>query len=215
MRAKSSLLAVVLLSIATLSCAGRPSRTYQTVRIPPRVDLKQHEMIGIIEFDSESSGALGALASRRFTESARRDQGLVRMIGIGPKRDALRTVGRDRLDVESYKVLGREHGVQTLLVGELTVSDVKPNVKIGAALRSGTLSAQVNATLAVELIETSTGASLWSRTAQATRSVGHVSVLGGKDLVFDADDPEQAYGTLVDSLVAQLTGDFHVSWERR
>ena len=212
MRTKSSLSLTVLLIVAASGCAGR---SYQRVMVPPRVDLKQHEMIGIVEFETSSEGELGPLASRRFAESARRDQGLVRMVGIGSKDEALRSVGRDRWDPDTFKALGREHNVQTILVGELQVSKVKPNVKIGPALRSGTLSAQVDATLAVDLIETSTGASLWSRTARATQSVGHVSVLGGKEVVFDADDPERAYGSLVDTLVAQVTRDFHVSWERR
>jgi hypothetical protein len=215
MKARSSLVVTILLATA-LGCAGRSSGpSLQTYRIAPRINLQQHEMIGIVDFDTDSRGRLGDLASKRFVESARRDQGLVRMIDIGSKDDALHSVGRDRWDVETLKALGREYNVQTLLVGDLKVSNVKPNVSIGTALRSGTLSAHVNATLAVELIETSTGASLWSRTAQATESVGHVSVLGGKDVVFDADDPEQAYGSLIDTLVAQVTRDFQVSWERR
>ena len=213
MKATPSLVLATLLATATLGCAG--GRRYETVMVPPRVDLKPHEMIGIVEFDSNSEGELGPLASRRFAESARRDQGLVRMVGIGSRDEAMRSVGLDRWGPETFKALGREHNVQTILVGELSVSDVKPNVKIGTALRSGTLSAEIDATLAVELIETSSGASLWSSSAQATHSVGHISVLGGKDVVFDADDPERAYGSLVDTLVAQVTRDFHVSWERR
>jgi hypothetical protein len=213
MRIHRPFVLLVLLAAAAFGCAG--GRSYQTVRIPPRVDLSQHELIGMVEFDSSAKGELGPLATQRFTESARRDQVLVRMVGMGAKDEVLRSVGRDRWDAETIKALGREHDVQTILVGELQVSDVKPNVSIGTALRSGSLSAKVNATLNVELIETSTGASLWSRTARATTSVGHISVLGGKDVVFDADDPENAYGSLVDALVAQVTQDFHVSWQRR
>jgi len=213
MRTRRSAALPLLLAAAAVGCAG--GRRYETVRIPPRVDLTRHELIGMVEFDTSARGELGPLATRRFAESARRDQGLVRMVGMGSRDDALRSVGRDRWDVETVKALGREHDVQTILVGELQVSDVKPNVSIGTALRSGSLTAKVDATLNVELIETSTGASLWSRTARATTSVGHISVLGGKDVVFDAADPENAYGSLVDALVAQVTQDFHVSWERR
>ncbi len=48
-----------------------------------------------------------------------------------------------------------------------------------------------------------------------TRRVGQVSILGGRDVVFDADEPERAYGELVDALVHRVTADFKVSWERR
>ena len=77
MRAVSCLIAGVLLVLSALACANR-----QTVMVPPRIDLKPHEMIGVVEFDSSSDGELGPLATRRFTESARRDQGLVRVVSI-------------------------------------------------------------------------------------------------------------------------------------
>lgn len=201
------LLAVV--SVVVPGCAH-----HETVMVPPRIDLAQHEMIGVIEFDSSSDGELGTLATRRFTESARRDQGMVRIVGFGSTDEALATVDRTELDPEAFRTLGRERGVRTILVGELTISNIRPDLQIGPSLRSGSLSAEVDATLAVQLIEVETGASIWSRSASATQSVGHVSVFGGKQFAFDASDPERAYGGLVDTLVAQVTRDFQARWER-
>lgn len=203
--------AAVLLAM-TFGCGAR--RETVTVPVPPRIDLKQLETIGIIDFSTSSRGRLGPLATRRFTEAARYDQGVVRMLEFGSESDALRSVGSSDLSPESIKALGSEFGVQTILTGELTVSDVKPDVFI-SGLRSGSLSARVDATLAVRLVETSTGASIWSSSARSTQSVGHVSVFKGGGFVFDADDPERAYGDLIDSLVAQVTQDFRVRYERR
>jgi hypothetical protein len=76
------------------------------------------------------------------------------------------------------------------------------------------VSAQVDATLDVQMIETATGASLWSGSGRATRTLGNVGVFGGRDFAFDAADPERAYGDLVDALVEQATRDFHATWER-
>lgn len=208
--ARAALLAVV--AVVTVGCSGSHTQLY---RVPPRIDLTRHEMIGLIEFSSPSEGQLDTMATRRFIESARRDQGLVRVLELGPQSAALGSVGRDRFDAETFKELGRTHGLATVIVGELTVSDVKPSVRIAPDLRSGGLSANVDATLAVRLIETSTGASLWNSSARVTQSVGHVSLLGGGRVVFDADDPERAYGGLVDTLVAEVTRDFHAGWERR
>ena len=210
MRAVSYLIAGVLLVLSTLACANR-----QTVMVPPRIDLKPHEMIGVVEFDSSSDGELGPLATRRFTESARRDQGLVRVVSIGSSDEALRSVGRTKWDAETFRALGREHGVETIVVGNLSVSDIRPNIRIDRSLRSGSLSAQVGAELDVQMIETATGASIWNNSGSASQSVGHVSVFGGKDFVFDAEDPESAYGGLIDTLISQVTSDFHVRWERR
>jgi hypothetical protein len=180
-------MAAVLLVI-TLDCAGR-----QTYMVPPRIDLKEHEMIDL----------------------ARQDQGLVRMVGFGSEDDALRSVAGAGLSPETFKALGREHGVRTILTGELIVSDIRPDLSLAPSLRSGSLSARVQATLAVELIETSTGASIWSTSSSATQSVGHISVFKGGSFVFDAEDPEEAYGDLVNTLVAQATRDFRVTRERR
>lgn len=205
-------LSVGFLAAATLACSAH--RTV-TVRVPPRIDLTQHEVIGVVDFESSAEGQLASLATRRFMESARRDQGLVRMVTLGSKDEALRSVGRDRWDPETYRALGRKHGVQTILTGELAVSDVKPDLRIAAGLRSGSLSAEVSATLAVQMVEASSGASIWSASSAATRTVGHLDVFRGKEFVFDADDPEEAYGALVDGLVEHATPDFHAHWERR
>lgn len=45
--------------------------------------------------------------------------------------------------------------------------------------------------------------------------VGHVSILGDRDVIFDADDPDRAYGELVSGLVELVTEDFRVTWVRR
>jgi hypothetical protein len=182
--------------------------------VPPRIDLTQHEMIGIVEFDS-SEGELGSIATQRFTEAARRDQGLIRMVDFGSHADALNSVGKSEWNADTFKALGQEHEVRTILIGELTVSDVRPDIRISSALESGSLTAQVDATLAVRLVETSSGASIWSRSASATYSVGHVSLFGGGEIAFDASDPERAYGGLVDTLVQQVTRDFQASWVRQ
>jgi len=105
--------------------------------------------------------------------------------------------------------------VQTIFMGELSVSDVRPNFSIETVLRSGDITAQVDATLTVQLVETSTGASLWSASARAAKSLGHISVFRGREFVFDAEDPEAAYGVLVDALVEQVTTDFRATWVRR
>lgn len=215
MNAKSCLLSVTALAlVAAIGCGGG-ARRYQTVQIPPRIDLQQHEMIGLIEFDSEGDSDLASLTSKRFVDLARRDQGLVRMIDLGTVADAKAAVGQDSWNPETFQAIGRELNVQTILIGELKISNAKPHVRIGSALRSGSVNAEIDVVLEVQLIETATGASLWSRTAQARKSIGHLSVGKGRPAIFNVEDPERAYGDLVEGLVAQVTQDFHVSWERR
>lgn len=207
---------MAVLALATmLSCAGsQRAPAVQPVLVAPRIDLKQHEMIGIVEFTSTSKGQLGPLATRRFTESARRDQGLVRIVDVRPGTEVARSGAPNRWTPETYRALGRENGVQTILTGQLKVASVRPSVQVSSLFRSGHVSAQVDATLEVQMIETATGASLWNGSGSATRTLGNVGVFGGKEFAFDAADPERAYGDLVDALVEQVTRDFHATWQR-
>lgn len=201
----------VLSLILLAGCASNPPA--RRVWTPPRIDLKQYETIGMVEFSSTSKGSLAGMATRRFAEAARRDQDMVRMVEVGPERTALASVGRPAWNPEACREIGRQHGVRTMFHGRLTISNVKPAVQLSALFRSGQVTAQVDATLEVEMIEAETGASIWSRSASATRSLGQVSVFGGKEFVFDADDPDHAYGDLVDALVGQVTGDFQGYWQ--
>ncbi len=190
------------LLLLSAACASK----YRTVQVPPRVDLTQYQIIAVVGFDSSNDGDLGPLATRRFMDMARRDQGLVRMMNVA--------LDMAKRTPEGFRDLGERHGARTILLGSIELSDIRPNVSISETLRSGGVTANVNATLRVELIESATGASIWSASARTTRTVGHISVFDGRNFTFDAEDPDQAYGELVDALVAQVTQDFRATWVR-
>jgi len=212
-RRHALVLAFSALSVMS-GCSHRPVVPARApVMVPPRVDLKEHEIIGVVEFSSSARGQLGALATKRFTEWARRDQGLVRFVNLGTRTEAMRSVGRMTWDVATFQALGEKHGIRTILDGELAVSSARPDIRIAASLRSGDATAQVDATLNVELIETATGASLWNASSRARQNLGHIGLASGGQMSFNADDPQRAYGSLVDSLVDQTTVDFRATWQ--
>jgi hypothetical protein len=193
---RTTIVLFACLSVVAGGCAPR----YQIVTVPPRIDLTAHQIIAVVEFDSSSEGELGPLATRRFTELARADQGLVRMMNVD--------IDTNQRTQAGYRELGERHDARTILVGSLEVSDIRPNLSISDTLRSGSLTANVDATLTVDLIETATGASIWSSSARTRTTVGHISVFDGRHFTFDAEDPEQAYGDLIDALVSRVTSDF-------
>jgi hypothetical protein len=201
------IISLVLLSLG-LACGSK-------VMVPPRIDLREHEVIGIINFTFSSRGNLGDFATRKFTEAARQDQGLVRIIPLGSESEILKTIGYEQLNQAAIKAIGEDQNLKTILTGELVVSDIRPNIQITPGLGFLSISAEVDATLSVQMFETSTGASLWSSSASDTRTVGNISIFGGKNFAFDAKDPEKAYGNLINSLVTQVTRDFRVSWRRK
>jgi len=205
MRKLISCVAVFVLFVA-LDCGKK-------VMVPPRIDLLDHEIIGIIEFESSMEGQLGPLTTRKFTQAIREDQGMVRIIDLGTEQEVLSQIGHDKLDANAFKTIGEEFDVQTVFAGELIISDIRPNISIISGLVHMGLSAEVDATLTSQMVETATGASVWSSSSSATKEVGHVSVFGD-EFSFDAEDPEKAYGELVDVLVYETTRDFRVTWRR-
>ena len=107
MKQTLGLVIVAVLLAATLGCGPK-------VMVLPVIDLKQHEVIGIIDFSSSSEGELGPLATRKFIEMARKDQGIVRIVELGSKADLLKEIGSDRLDQAAFNALGDD------LVEEIT-----------------------------------------------------------------------------------------------
>jgi hypothetical protein len=184
------------------------------VMVPPRIDLAEHEMLGIIEFSSTNKGELGPLATARFVEEARTDQGMVRIVDLGTEEEILSAIDRQRLNQGAFRTIGRRRNVKTVFTGELVISDIRPTINITTDLSNLGAAADVDATLTVEMVETETGASIWSRSASVTKRVGQVGLVGG-DFTFDADDPERAYGELIDALVFLVTEEFKVTWERQ
>lgn len=206
MMRKLILCVAVFVLFVALNCGKK-------VMVPPRIDLLDHEIIGIIEFESSMEGQLASLTTRKFTQAIREDQGMVRIINLGTEQDVLSQIGHDKLDANAFKAIGDEFDVRTVFTGELVISDIRPNISMISGLVHMGVSAEVDATLSSQMVETTTGASVWSSSASATREVGHVSVFGD-NFSFDAEEPEKAYGELVDVLVYETTRDFRVTWRR-
>lgn len=201
---------ILILMIMSLYCGPKTIR----VMVPPRIDLKQHEIIGIIDFDCTNKGKLGTLTTKRFMEAVRVDQGMVRIIELGSKKQVLKAINSKKLDAAAFKAISGKYEVSTVFTGELVISHIRPDITITSGLNM-MLNADVDATLAVEMFETVTGASIWNSSASATENIGGVSISGGKYFSFDADDPDRAYGKLVNNLVVRTTGDYRVTWTRR
>jgi hypothetical protein len=209
MRKALAIVAMVLVSAAAGCGSGRIR-----VMVPPRIDLKAHEVIGVIEFNCSAENELGPLGTQRFIDAARQDQGMVRIVKLGTEGEVLEAVGQDRLDPAAFKAAGQKYGVQTIVTGDLVFSEVRPKVSIGRSLTHIGVAADVEATLTVQMVEAASGASLWSRSAGATERIGGASF--SKDSVgLAVDDPENAYVRLVNGLVYAVTPDFRPTWQWR
>ena len=184
------------------------------VPVPPRMDLKPYGALGIVDFGTNYERALGARAARQFQEQVQGGQPGTPFIELGDRDLLLASIGARQLDAAALKRIGEKHGVAAVFVGELSYSDPILDVRVTDATKGqGALRAEVRADISSRLIETATGASVWSRSASTKRQIGGVSVSdqgvrgGMKD-----SNPREA---MVQALVYQITHDFRPSATRQ
>jgi hypothetical protein len=184
------------------------------VEVPPRVDLYAFDMIGVVQFTTESKGSLASFATQRFVEALQESQPGVKVLELGTVDEVKSTLKRNDTGFETVRAIGKHYGVGAVVVGILDVEEVKPRLDLQNMVKSGSVSADVKASLTTRIMETSHGATLWTRSSGITSTVAQVGITGG-GVRFDAKDPEDAYGTMVDALVDDLTQDFRVSYVRQ
>ncbi|HKU45901.1 MAG TPA: hypothetical protein VJQ58_03390 [Burkholderiales bacterium] len=181
--------ALTLLAAATFGC----SHTV-VVPVPARVDLKPYGMIGIIEFSTNGERATGLQATRAFQEQVQEAQPGTRFLELGKRDAVLAGVGARDFDPEALRRIGEKYRLKALVVGELAYSPPSADIKVVAEI-SG------------RLLETSSGASVWTRSAWTQRQIGTLSVSAGRGVggSMSKGDPREE---MVPSLVYHLTHDF-------
>jgi hypothetical protein len=195
----------VLVVLSGIACASH------RVLVPPRLDLTLYQRIGLVTFAGENAkGTLHEFATRRFEEEALGAQTGIEILELGSTDSVLRQTKQTELGAAAAQALGAARGVPAVFFGHLKMSNVKPSGGlIGLALPH--LEATVSAELSVELVSTKSGGTLWRSSSAATDKVGQVAIVGGQP-VFSARDPNDAYGRLVNFMVAAVTRDLRATW---
>jgi len=184
------------------------------VSVPPRVDLKGYGTLGVVDFTSNSSGAVGARATQQLQEQIQSAQPGTRFIELGSREAVLAAVGRNQLDADAAKRIGKKYGVDAVFLGEIAYSDPKTDVRVNdlARLDAG-LRTEVKGDISARLVETASGASVWSNSGWVRRQIGRVNVSEqGVSAAMSKSDPREE---MVPALVYQLTYDFRPTSERR
>lgn len=184
------------------------------VMVPPEIELKEYETVGLIEFTSGAKGALGNIVTQKFLEEISASQKGLRIIELGSMDKVLESVQQDEINPDTIRAIGQKHNLNSIIIGNLDVSDVKPSISLSSIVAHMSVSAKVEASLTVKLLDTEDSATIWTASAQNKKDVAHVSIFPGGVFHFDADDPEEAYGELVKSLVEEVTIDLRISHKR-
>jgi hypothetical protein len=198
-------LSVGLLSIAVL--CGCSSTVL--VPVPPRVDLKDYGTLGIVQFASSTAGgAINALATQQFQEQVQAAQPGTRFIELGSREAVLAAVGRSQLDADAARRIGKKYGVAAVFLGDISYSEPKTDVRVNDLMKlDGAVRTEVKGDISGRLVETDSGASVWSNSGWVRRQVGRLNV-SAEHGVSGAMSKSDAREEMVPALVYQLTHDF-------
>ena len=201
----------LLLSLAMLGC----SSSTVLVSVPPRMDLKSYGTIGIVEFVSNSDGAINAHATRQFQEQIQAAQPGTPFIELGKREAVLAAVGGRQLDVDALRKIGEKYGVAAIFVGDIAYSEPRTDVKLTDLTKlEGGMRTEIRGDISSRLVETRTGASVWSSSAWAKRQIGRLSV-SAEQGVSGGVSKSNPRAEMVPALVYHLTHDFRPSSVRQ
>ncbi len=198
MKRLPAVLAPALIAIASAGCV-----------MAPRINLDRFGTIGFIGFDTRAEGNIDEYANQVFLEVLLRSQPGTRIIDLGPAATVLRGSRSPVPTPEILADLRSRYNVDAVLTGILDVSKARPRVELGAILL-GSIRASVDmdAFMSARLMDTHDGTTFWMDSARVRMDIADLSVLKNGQVMFDARDPERAYGRLVRELVLRTTRDF-------
>lgn len=201
---------VLLLSLAMLGCSSTV-----VVPVPPRMDLSSYGTLGIVEFASNADRAINARGTRQFQEQIHAAQPGTRFVELGSREAVLAAVGGKQLDADALRRIGEKYGVAAIFLGEIVYSEPKADVQIKdlARLEAG-VRTEIRGDISSRLVETKTGASVWSSSAWAKRQTGSLRVSAGNG-VSGGMSQSNPRDEMVPALVYQLTHDFRPSSVRQ
>jgi hypothetical protein len=208
---RTSVQVTLLLSLAMLwACSSTV-----VVPVPPRIDLRTYGTVGVVEFASNSERAINAHATRQFQEQIQAAQPGTRFIELGDRQAVLAAVGGRQLDIEALKKIGEKYGVAAVFLGDIAYSEPRTDVKIADLQRlEGGARTEVRGDISSRLMETASGASVWSSSAWARRQLGGVNV-SAEHGVSGSVSKSNPRDEMVPALVYQLTHDFRPSSVRQ
>lgn len=198
-----------LLSLAVLwGCSST-----ELVSVPPRMDLKSYGTLGVVEFACNSDSTINTYATRQLQAHIQAAQPGTPFLELGSRQAVLAAVGANQFDVDTLKKIGDKYGVAAIFLGDIVYSE-KTDVKVTDITKvEGGVRTEVRGDISSRLVETRTGASVWSSSAWAKRQIGRLSVSEqGVSGGMSNSNPREE---MVPALVKHLTQDFRPGSVRR
>jgi hypothetical protein len=180
----------------------------QKIMVPPRIVLTPFNNIGIITFTSNLNNSLQQTVTQNFMQRVQSAQAGVRFLELGPLAPILSSFGADRLDPDILMALAAKYPVNAIFTGHLEISEVKPKIRWNSVATTVKAEAYLEGVLTVRLLESGSGAILWTNSSAAKKSVAAISLNRNGPVGVSINDPEAKYGKLIRELVYNCTNDF-------
>ena len=178
------------------------------VSVPPRVDLKTYGMIGVVDFASNAEPAVNTLATRQFQEQIHSSQPGTRFVELGNREALLTALGARQMDVATLKAIATRYAVDAVFLGDIAWSEPKTDINLTDLTRlEGGMRTEVRGDIASRLVETRTGASVWSSSAWAKRQVGRLDISADQGVSgrMSQSNPREE---MLPAMIRHLTQDF-------
>ena len=177
------------------------------VTVPPKMDLKAYGTLGILEFTSNSDPAISHFATQRFQEQVQGAYPGTPILELGTREAVLEAAGAKQLDAEAIRRIGQKYGVAAVFVGNIVYSEPNTDIRlIDITKLEGGIRTEIKGDISGKLLDTKSGASVWSSSAWAKRQLGGMTV-SGKNVSASVRDTNPRKD-MVPALIFHLTEDF-------
>ena len=102
-----------------------------------------------------------------------------------------------------------------MIIGRFNATRVKPDIRLSTEWKSLSVKSDVNSNLSAKLVETSTGATMWTDSAKTTATVAQGQLNGRGEGGFGVSDTDEAYRQMLGCLVRDITDDFRTHYVTR
>jgi len=202
-----SSLAILLLCLA---CGPK-------VAIPPKVDLRKYDRVGLIGFTCNAEGNLHEFLTWRFLRELSLSRKEVSFIELGSEQEVLESVEAEQMNSEAIRAIGQRYGVNAIFTGNVQIAEVKPLVThypffrpiVGSILPQGLrVKALVKVWVTARLWEVGHGGTVWRSSTLGDEMVHQITTLWGGKVLFDPMNPQEAFYDLGRPLVRDICTDF-------
>jgi hypothetical protein len=194
-------------SLALSACASKYAR------VPARLDLAPYGRIALVTFSADqSNSAMSTMATQRFAEALLSSQSGIELLELSAADSSLRNLAAKGDAAALAQALGRQKDVPAVFIGQLKMSNMKPRGHLDAS--GVNLKASVSAELAVQLLSTKTGGTMWRSSSIANGTVGRVAITDRLPSVA-VRDRDEAYSEVVSQLIVDVTRDLRPTWVKQ